>query len=57
MSAAALGATIALSTFVLGVHWVPDMIAGGAVGLASLLLAWRIVRRGRSPFFVKRAVA
>lgn len=49
-SAAALGATIVLSTFVLGVHWLPDMIAGGAVGIASLLLASRAVQRGRSPF-------
>jgi membrane-associated phospholipid phosphatase len=50
MAALALGATIVLSTFVLGVHWIPDMIAGVAVGIASLLLAWRIVHRGRSPF-------
>jgi len=56
MSAAALGATIALSTFVLGVHWVPDMIAGSAVGIASLLLAWRLVGRGRSPFIVKAPI-
>jgi membrane-associated phospholipid phosphatase len=55
--AAALGATIVLSTFVLGVHWVPDMIAGFAVGIVSVLLAWRIVHRGRSPFFVKGPVA
>jgi len=55
--AAALGATIVLSTFVLGVHWVPDMIAGVAVGIASLLLAWRVVHRGQSPFFVKGRVA
>jgi len=50
MSAAALGATIVLSTFVLGVHWLPDMMAGAAVGIASLLLASRVVQRGRSPF-------
>ena len=50
MAALALGGTIVLSTFVLGVHWIPDMIAGVAVGIASLLLAWRIVHRGRSPF-------
>jgi membrane-associated phospholipid phosphatase len=52
-SVLALGATIVLSTFVLGVHWIPDMLAGLAVGLGSMLLAWRIVRRGRSPFLVK----
>ena len=53
MSALALGATIVLSTFVLGVHWIPDMIAGVALGIASVLLAWRIVHRGRSPFLVR----
>jgi len=51
--AAVLGATVVLSTFVLGVHWLPDMLAGFALGIASLLLAWRIVRRGRPPFLVK----
>jgi membrane-associated phospholipid phosphatase len=50
MSALACGATIVLSTFVLGVHWIPDMIAGLAVGIVSVLLASRIVRSGRSPF-------
>jgi len=53
MSALAFGVAIVLSTFVLGVHWIPDMIAGVAVGIASVLLAWRIVHRGRSPFLVK----
>jgi len=53
MSAVAFGATIVLSTFVLGVHWIPDMIAGAALGIASMLLAWRMVHRGRSPFLVK----
>jgi membrane-associated phospholipid phosphatase len=53
MSALAFGATIVLSTFALGVHWIPDMIAGLALGTASILLAWRIVDRGRSPFVVK----
>jgi membrane-associated phospholipid phosphatase len=53
MSALAFGTTIVLSTFVLGIHWIPDMIAGFALGIASLLLAWRIVRRGGSPFLVK----
>jgi membrane-associated phospholipid phosphatase len=42
---------------VLGVHWVPDMMAGVAVGIASLLLAWRIVQRGRSPFTYRPASA
>ena len=42
MSALVFGATIVLSTFVLGVHWIPDIIAGlarrdreRAVGLAN----------------------
>jgi len=55
--AAVLGATVVLSTFVLGVHWLPDMLAGFALGIASLLLAWRIVRRGRSPFTYRPASA
>ena len=45
MAALAFGATIVLSTFVLGVHWIPDMIAGFAVGIASMLLGWRITCR------------
>ena len=57
MSALAFGTTIVLSTFALGVHWIPDMIAGFALGIASLLLAWRIVRRGRSPFLARRRLA
>ena len=52
MSALVFGAVIVLSTFVLGVHWIPDMIAGFALGIASVLLAWRIVQRGRAPFLV-----
>ena len=53
MSALVLGAAIVLSTFVLGVHWIPDIIAGLALGIASVLLAWRIVQRSRSPFRMK----
>lgn len=53
MSALACGTTIVLSTFVLGVHWIPDMIAGFAVGIVSVLLASRIVRSGRSPFLAR----
>ena len=47
VAAAALGATIVLATFVLGIHWLPDIIAGGALGLGSLLLARRWVQSGR----------
>jgi membrane-associated phospholipid phosphatase len=53
VSALVFGASIVLSTFVLGVHWMPDMIAGVAVGIGSVLLAWRMVQRGQSPFFAK----
>lgn len=38
----ALGVTIILSTFVLGIHWLPDMIAGLAVGVSSVMLALRL---------------
>jgi membrane-associated phospholipid phosphatase len=43
---AALGATVVLSTFVLGIHWLPDIIAGACLGVISLLSAWRLVREG-----------
>jgi len=56
MSTLASGATIVLSTFVLGVHWIPDMIAGFAVGIVSVLLASRIVRNGCSPFLARVTV-
>jgi membrane-associated phospholipid phosphatase len=45
-----LGATVVLSTFVLGVHWLPDMLAGLGLGVASMLLAWRLTRAGRFAF-------
>jgi membrane-associated phospholipid phosphatase len=45
-----LGATIVLSTFVLGVHWLPDMLAGLGLGIASMLLAWRLTRADRLAF-------
>ena len=57
MSALVFGATIVLSTFVLGVHWIPDMIAGFALGIASVLLAWRMVQRGRAPFLEEWCLA
>ena len=41
-SVAALGLTIILSTFVLGIHWLPDMIAGTAVAILSVALARRL---------------
>lgn len=47
----AIGMTVVIATFILGIHWIPDMIAGFAVGVASLLLAYRFVRRGRFQSF------
>jgi len=37
----ALGMTVILATFVLGIHWLADIIAGTAVGLLSVAIAWR----------------
>ncbi len=41
-SVAALAATVVLSTFVLGIHWLPDIVAGLALGVLSVLLARRL---------------
>jgi len=38
----ALGLTIILSTLVLGIHWLPDVIAGAAVGLLSVAVAVKL---------------
>ncbi|PWT79978.1 MAG: hypothetical protein C5B57_12975 [Blastocatellia bacterium] len=35
----ALGTTVIFSTFVLGIHWLPDIVAGVAVGILSVALA------------------
>ncbi len=40
----ALGATIVLATFLLGIHWLPDIAAGVAVGVLSVALAQRLDR-------------
>jgi membrane-associated phospholipid phosphatase len=40
-----LGATIVLSTVVLGIHWLTDIVAGAAAGVLSLMLAMRLDRR------------
>jgi membrane-associated phospholipid phosphatase len=37
-----LGTTIILSTFALGIHWLPDMLAGVAVAFLSVALARRM---------------
>lgn len=33
--------TVVVSTFVLGLHWLPDILAGGALGVLAVLLAER----------------
>ena len=38
-SVCALGLTVILSTFVLGVHWIPDMLAGTVVGILAVSIA------------------
>ena len=38
----AMGTTIILSTFVLGIHWLPDIVAGVAVAFLSVALARRM---------------
>ena len=37
----ALGLTVILATFVLGIHWLADIVAGVAVGIISVAIAWR----------------
>jgi membrane-associated phospholipid phosphatase len=41
----ALGLAVIISTFVLGIHWLPDMIAGAAVGGLSVALAMRLEKQ------------
>ena len=40
--ALAVGITVILSTFVLGIHWLPDIVAGIAVGVLCVFLARRL---------------
>ena len=62
-SVAALAAIVVLSTFVLGIHWLPDIVAGVALGALSVLLARRLDRqlaateRGATAVPVRRAAA
>jgi membrane-associated phospholipid phosphatase len=44
-AAVPLGLTIVLSTFVLGIHWLSDILAGLACGLVSFRLAERMLPR------------
>jgi membrane-associated phospholipid phosphatase len=41
-TALVLGSTIILSTFILGIHWAPDILAGLALGVLSVFLARRL---------------
>jgi membrane-associated phospholipid phosphatase len=40
-----LGGTVVLATFVLGIHWLPDLVAGAAAGVLSVMLAILLDRR------------
>jgi membrane-associated phospholipid phosphatase len=42
-----LSVAVILSTFMLGIHWVPDMIAGAALGVLSVWLALRLTGESR----------
>lgn len=56
----ALGIAVVISTFVLGIHWLPDVIAGVAVGGLSVALAVRLERgpsKAVSPAGLKRSAA
>jgi membrane-associated phospholipid phosphatase len=45
ITAAVLGSLVVISTFILGIHWLPDIIAGFAVGTLSVLLATTLASR------------
>jgi serine/threonine protein kinase/membrane-associated phospholipid phosphatase len=40
-----LGAAVALSTVLLGIHWLPDLVAGSALAVASIRIAIWLDRR------------
>jgi membrane-associated phospholipid phosphatase len=45
----ALGTMVILATFVLGIHWVPDILAGVAAGALSVTIAWRCTDTSERP--------
>ena len=45
----ALGTMVILATFVLGIHWVPDILAGVAAGALSVAVAWRCTDTSERP--------
>ena len=49
VTAAILGSLVVVSTFILGIHWIPDILAGFAAGTLSVLLAARLGSRLANP--------
>ena len=45
----ALGLIVMLSTFVLGIHWLADIVAGVFVGALSVAIAWRFTDTTERP--------
>jgi len=45
----ALGLIVVLSTFVLGIHWLGDIVAGLFVGALSVAIAWRYTDTSEGP--------
>jgi len=45
----ALGLIVMLSTFVLGIHWLGDIVAGLFVGALSVAIAWRYTDTSEGP--------
>lgn len=54
--AAGVTGTIALSRLVIGVHHLPDVLAGVAAGLSVLLVVWRVAGREPEPAFLAATV-
>ncbi len=46
LAVALLGLVVILSTFALGIHWLPDIAAGIAAGVLAFSLACRLANRG-----------
>jgi membrane-associated phospholipid phosphatase len=46
---ASLGLIVVLSTFVLGIHWCADIVAGVFVGALSVAIAWRCTDTSEGP--------
>ena len=46
---AVLGSLVVIATFILGIHWIPDILAGLALGPLSVLLALRLGSKPATP--------